>query len=145
MYHARNDQLLSNARELRKEMTKEEKTLWYQYLRNYPLRFRRQEIIGSYIADFYCARAKLVIELDGSQHYEDAQRLRDAIRTERLSELGLTVLRIPNNAVNLNLRGVCDCIDETVRALAGETPQSPGGDSSPVRGAKSEDPAHKLP
>jgi very-short-patch-repair endonuclease len=136
MYHPRNDRLLSNARNLRKDMTREEKTLWYQYLRAYPLRFRRQEIIGNYIADFYCAKAKLVIELDGAQHYEDAQQLRDAIRTERLNDIGLTVLRIPNNAVNKNLRGVCDYIDEAVSSLTGETPQSPGGDSSPVRGAK---------
>ena len=136
MYHPRNDQLLSNARKLRREMTKEEGILWYQFLRAYPMRFRRQEIIGNYIADFYCSKAKLVIELDGSQHYEKAQQLHDAIRTEHMTELGLTVLRIPNNAVNSNLSGVCDYIDKAVGELTGETPQSPGGDSSPVRGAE---------
>ena len=126
MYHPRNNQLLSYARELRKEMTKEERTLWYQFLKSYPLRFRRQEIIGDYIADFYCARAKLVIELDGSQHYEDGQLLRDAVRTVYLNELGLTVLRIPNNAVKRDLRAVCDYIEEAVKARCpGAAPQKP--------------------
>jgi very-short-patch-repair endonuclease len=65
----RNDQLLGSARTLRKNMTKEERHLWFDFLREFPVRFRRQEIIGSYIADFYCAKARLVVELDGSQHY----------------------------------------------------------------------------
>ena len=82
-----------------------------------------------------------MIELDGSQHFEDAQQLRDAMRTEYLNELGLTVLRIPNNAVNSNLRGVCDYIDKAAGALTGETPQSStlretADASSPVRGAE---------
>ena len=115
MYHPRNSALLPFARKLRKEMTKEEQTLWFRYLRSYPVRFRRQEIIGSYIVDFYCAAARLAIELDGSQHYEEKGLRRDAIRTERLGELDITVLHIPNNAVSENLSGVCDHIDETVK------------------------------
>ena len=96
-------------------MTMEERILWFEYLRAYPVRFRRQEIIGNYIADFYCSKAKLVIELDGSQHYEDGQKLKDAIRTERLREYNLTVIRIPNNEIHSNLRGVCEYIDMVVQ------------------------------
>ena len=76
-----NKQLISHARALRKEMTKEERHLWYDYLRAYPVRFSRQKVLGNYIVDFYCARAKLVIELDGSQHYEDGNLIYDAQRT----------------------------------------------------------------
>ncbi|MBQ7144323.1 MAG: endonuclease domain-containing protein [Oscillospiraceae bacterium] len=115
MFHPRNDKLLPLARQLRKEMTMEERILWFEYLRAYPVRFRRQEIIGNYIADFYCSKAKLVIELDGSQHYEDGQKLKDAIRTERLREYNLTVIRIPNNEIHSNLRGVCEYIDMVVQ------------------------------
>ena len=128
MYHPRNDRLLSYARELRSTMTKEERTLWHRFLKSYPLRFRRQEIIGNYIADFYCAAAKLVIELDGSQHFAPGQQLRDAVRTVYPGDLGLTVLRIPNNAVNCDLPAVCAQIEETVRARTGEPEEeTPGG------------------
>ena len=98
-------------------MTKEERHLWYDYLRIYPIRFLRQKVIDQYIADFYCHDARLVIELDGSQHYESNSLLRDAIRTEHMGNRGLTVLRIPNNAVNNNFRGVCEYIDEQVKTL----------------------------
>ena len=109
--------LTNNARALRKNMTKEERHLWYDYLRTYPIRFLRQKVIDQYIADFYCHDARLVIELDGSQHYESNSLLRDAIRTEHMGNRGLTVLRIPNNAVNNNFRGVCEYIDEQVKTL----------------------------
>ena len=69
--HSRNGDLLHNARSLRKSMTREERRLWFDFLHGYPVRFRRQEIFGNYIADFYCPDARLVIELDGSQHYEE--------------------------------------------------------------------------
>ncbi|MBR6376460.1 MAG: endonuclease domain-containing protein [Oscillospiraceae bacterium] len=110
-----NPELTGNARQLRKNMTPEERILWYQYLRNYPVKFYRQRVLGNYIADFYCAKAKLVVELDGSQHYEAPGLTYDKLRTERLEELGLTVLRVPNNEVKRNLRGVCEAIDELVR------------------------------
>ena len=109
--------LTNNARALRKNMTKEERHLWYDYLRTYPIRFLRQKVIDQYIADVYCHDARLVIELDGSQHYESNSLLRDAIRTEHMGNRGLTVLRIPNNAVNNNFRGVCEYIDEQVKTL----------------------------
>ena len=110
-----NPELTWNARQLRKNMTLEERILWYQYLRNYPLKFYRQRVLGYFIADFYCAKAKLIVELDGSQHYEEKGLAYDRIRTEYLEDLGLTVLRVPNNEVKRNLRGVCEAIDELVR------------------------------
>ena len=96
-------------------MTKEEKQLWYQYLKIYPIQFRRQVTCGQYILDFYCAKAKLAIELDGSQHYEPVAEEKDRKRTAYLNSLGIFVLRIPNNAVWENLKGVCEEIDLWVK------------------------------
>ena len=110
-----NKQLVPLAKQLRKEMTKEERHLWYDFLRSYSVRFSRQKVLGKYIADFYSAKAKLVIELDGSQHYEDSCVEKDAERTAFLEGYGLTVIRIPNNEVNCNFRGVCEYIDNAVR------------------------------
>ena len=110
-----NKQLVPLAKQLRKEMTKEERHLWYDFLRTYPVRFSRQKVLGKYIADFYSAEAKLVIELDGSQHYEDNNIAKDTERTAFLESYGLTVIRIPNNEVNRNFRGVCEHIDTTVK------------------------------
>ena len=112
-----NPSLTPYARELRKNMTKEERHLWYDFLRAYPVRFLRQKVIGNYIADFYCRQAGLVIELDGSQHYEQTGQRKDFIRTQRLHEWGLTVLRIPNNAVTGQFREVCEYIDLEVQRL----------------------------
>ena len=103
------------AKQLRKEMTKEERHLWYDYLRNHPMRFSRQKVLGKYIADFYSAEAKLVIELDGSQHYEDRNMEKDAERTTFLEGYGLAVIRIPNNEVSRNFQGVCEYIDAAVK------------------------------
>ena len=110
-----NKQLVPLARQLRKEMTKEERHLWYDFLRTYPVRFSRQKVLGKYIADFYSAEAKLVIELDGSQHYENSNIEKDVERTVFLENYGLTVIRIPNNEVNRNFRGVCEYIDAAVK------------------------------
>ena len=110
-----NKQLVPFAKQLRKEMTKEERHLWYDFLRTHPVRFLRQKVLGKYIADFYSAEAKLVIELDGSQHYEEINAEKDAERTAFLEGYGLTVIRIPNNEVMRNFRGVCEYIDATVR------------------------------
>ena len=115
MQSKHNRQLISLARQLRKEMTKEERHLWYDFLRTYPVRFSRQKVLGRYIADFYSAEAKLVIELDGSQHYEKENMESDAERTTFLENYGLTVIRIPNNEVNRNFRGVCEYIDAAVK------------------------------
>jgi len=115
MQSKHNKQLVPFAKQLRKEMTKEERHVWYDYLRTYPVRFSRQKVLGKYIADFYSAEAKLVIELDGSQHYEDINAEKDAERTAFLEAYGLTVIRIPNNEVNCNFRGVCEYIDAAVK------------------------------
>ena len=96
-------------------MTKEERHLWYDFLRDYPVRFLRQKVIDNYIADFYCHDARLIIELDGSQHYEEQNATRDQIRTEQIEQRGLMVIRIPNNEVMRNFQGVCEFIDMLVQ------------------------------
>ena len=110
-----NKQLVPLAKQLRKEMTKEERHLWYDYLRSYPVRFSRQKVLGKYIVDFYCAQAGIVIELDGSQHYEDRNIMKDQERTAFLESYGLSIIRIPNNEVMRNFRGVCEYIDTAVK------------------------------
>ena len=115
MQYKHNQQLVSFAKELRKNMTKEERHLWYDYLRTCPVRFSRQKILGKYIVDFYSAEAKLVIELDGGQHYDKENQIKDQERTEFLKAYGLTVIRIPNNEVMHNFSGVCEYIDTAVR------------------------------
>ena len=110
-----NSKLVPLSRELRKNMTKEERHLWYDFLNTYPVRFMRQRILGNYIADFYCAQAKLVIELDGSQHYEKEGQEKDRERTAYLERLGLTVIRIPNNEINRNFSGVCEYLDREIK------------------------------
>lgn len=101
-------------------MTAEERKLWYNFLRTYPLLFLRQKIIGGYIADFYCAKAGLIVEIDGSQHYQDGAAEYDAARTEYLESLGLKVVRISNIEVNKNFRGVCEYIDKIVNELCSQ-------------------------
>ena len=115
MQSKHNKQLVPLARTLRKNMTKEERRLWYDFLRNYPIRFSRQKVLGRYIADFYSAEAKLIIELDGSQHYEDENIRRDARRTKFLEAYGLRIIRVANNEITENFDGVCDYIDAAVR------------------------------
>ena len=115
LQYKHNKRLVPFAKELRKNMTPEELHLWYDFLRTYPFRFIRQKVIGQYIADFYCAKAKLVIELDGSQHYEELNVIRDEKRTAFLNDLGLTVIRISNREINCNFDGVCEYIDLVVK------------------------------
>jgi len=88
-------------------MTKEERHLWYDFLKSLPCNIHRQKVIGDYIVDFYCASAKIVIELDGSQHYDEKGQKSDQIRDAYLSSLGITVLRYSNHDVNTNFEGVC--------------------------------------
>ena len=110
-----NSNLTQNAKTLRKNMTKEERHLWYDFLKDYPVRFLRQKVIDQYIVDFYCHDARLIIELDGSQHYQEEGQKKDAIRTEKLELRNLTVIRISNSKINQNFRGVCEYIDMFVR------------------------------
>ncbi len=117
-----NKSLLPFARELRKNMTKEERRLWYTFLNTYPVRFIRQKIIGSYIADFYCSAAKLVIEIDGSQHYSEENIQYDKKRSAYFAEYGIIVIRIQNIQINTNFCGVCEYIDSIVKTiLSGQT------------------------
>lgn len=108
------------ARKLRKEMTPWERKLWFDFLHTYPVRFQRQKAIGAYIVDFYCAKARLVLELDGSGHYEAAQKQADLARTEELAKLDLFVFRISNLDVDRNFRGVCEAIDLLVKKQISE-------------------------
>ena len=110
-----NKTIVPTARMLRKNMTTEEKHLWYDYLRTYSVKFSRQKVLGKYIVDFYCAEAKLVIELDGSQHYEEKGIEYDAERTAYLEKYGLRVIRIENIDINKNFDGICEYIDRLVQ------------------------------
>ena len=110
----RNPRITENARTLRKHMTKEEAHLWRQFLRQFKPRFHRQYVIGNYIADFYCHRAKLIVELDGSQHYDPEMIEYDRKRTEYFEMQGLTVLRFSNLDVTRRFENVCDAILQAV-------------------------------
>ena len=113
-YNEKNIQL---ARNLRKNSTPQEKHLWYDYLSKYPIRFQRQKAIDNFIADFYCHKAKLVIELDGSQHYTPEGKAKDSFRTEILEGYDLIIIRFTNHDVDTNFRGVCQYIDKVVQQL----------------------------
>ena len=114
MQRKHNEQLVPAAKSLRKHMTKEERHLWYDYLKTHPVRFNRQKILRKYIADFYSADARLVIELDGGGHYAEDTQQYDRERTTFLEKYGLKVIRIPNNEVNHNFRGVCEYINRII-------------------------------
>ncbi|MBQ8576224.1 MAG: endonuclease domain-containing protein [Clostridia bacterium] len=124
-----NSKLTTNAKTLRKNMTKEERHLWYDFLKTQSITFNRQKVIGIYIVDFYCATAKLVIELDGSQHYEDKGKEADIKRDRYLSKLGLTVLRYSNYDINTNFEGVCsDILTHISTSSTASGPPSPQGE-----------------
>ena len=106
---------LRNSQILRKNMTKEERHLWYDFLKAYPVPFKRQFPIGCYFVDFYCFQAKLVVELDGSQHCMPSEIEYDMRRTEYLEQQGLYVIRISNLDVIKNFRGVCEMIHIAVQ------------------------------
>ena len=114
MEYKHNPTLTPCAKELRKNMTKEEKHLWYDYLRHYPVRFLRQKVIDQFIVDFYCHDARLVIEVDGAQHYTVEGLERDIERTSWLKQRGLMVIRIPNQDIWANFNAVCSYIDSVV-------------------------------
>ncbi len=105
-----NAKLSQYAKKLRREMTKEECHLWYDFLKDIPEMVHRQKVIGPYIVDFYVASAKLVIELDGAQHFENEHSLKDVQRDAYLQRQGITVLRYPNNDVNCRFAAVCEDI-----------------------------------
>ncbi len=108
---------IPRAKTLRKNMTPWERKLWYEFLRSYPIRWQRQKSIGDYIVDFYCARAELAIEVDGSGHYTDEQLAKDAIRTMDLGFSNITVIRITNREIGKNFNDVCDYIDNVTQRI----------------------------
>ena len=114
----KDDSQLKNARQLRREMTPHERKLWYLFLRNYPVKIYKQRIIGSFIVDFYCASARVVIEVDGSQHFEPQGLAYDAERSKFLRSLGLEVLRFSNRDIDRDFRGVCTQIDLIIQQRA---------------------------
>jgi len=132
---AYNKENIPLAKDLRKNMTPWERKLWYEFLRNYPIRFQRQKAIGNYIVDFYCAKARLVVELDGGGHYTDEQLEKDRIRTKELENMNLRVLRICNLNIDRNFRSACEYIDLEVKK---SLPQSfaKAKDSSLIRGSQ---------
>ncbi|MBO5379698.1 MAG: endonuclease domain-containing protein [Clostridia bacterium] len=108
------------AKNLRKSATSEERHLWYDFLSKYKIRFQRQKAIDNFIADFYCHRARLIIEIDGSQHYTKIGKQKDEFRTEILEGYDLRIIRFTNNQINTNFRGVCEYIDGAVSAFLRE-------------------------
>lgn len=114
---------LETARQLRREMTPHERKLWYLFLRKYPIKIYKQKIIGRFIVDFYCASARLVIEVDGYRHYGAQGLAYDSERSEILKALGLEVLRFSNREVDREFHGVCEKIDLEIQRRVG-TPLS---------------------
>ena len=108
--------MLPRARELRREMTPQENKLWYKFLRYYPIKIYKQRIIESFIADFYCSRAQLVIELDGRQHYTEQGKAYDIERSSILSQYNLEVLRFTNYEIDFQFEAVCEKIDSVIQA-----------------------------
>ncbi len=111
----KNKNLLKFAKMLRRNMTRQENHLWYDFLRHYPLKIYKQRIIDNFVADFYCHQARLVIELDGSQHYTAQGEMHDDVRTQALEKYGLYVLRFSNRDVDERFEGVCCMIDKTIK------------------------------
>jgi len=122
------------AQTLRKNATPQENKLWYRYLRTYPVQWNRQKPFGSYIVDFYCRRACLVVEIDGSQHYTSAGQSYDGRRTAFLETMGLRVLRFTNSDIDMRFRQVCDAIDHAVQcAHLGGSPYLPLGEGGTAK------------
>ena len=115
MERKHNSDLTNVARMLRKNMTKQEMKLWYDFLSKYPIRFLKQKVIDNYIVDFYCSKARLIIELDGSQHYTDSGLIKDRIRTEKLEDRNLEVIRIPNEDIDKHFYEICEYLDNYVQ------------------------------
>ncbi|MEE0835834.1 MAG: endonuclease domain-containing protein [Clostridia bacterium] len=111
----KNNQLLDRAKELRREMTPQERKLWYCFLRRYPVKIYKQRIIDSFIADFYCASARSVIEVDGSQHYTEDGMAYDTARTKCLEKYDLKVIRFSNREIDRKFQAVCNEIDKNIQ------------------------------
>jgi very-short-patch-repair endonuclease len=112
-----NEKNITLAKNLRKNATVQEKHLWYDFLSKYEIRFQRQKAIDDFIADFYCHTAKLIIEIDGAQHYTEDGRQKDEFRTEILESHDLKVIRFTNRQIDTNFHGVCEYIDKVVKKI----------------------------
>ena len=114
MFYNYNKDYVKLAQELRKNMTDEEKKLWYNFLRLMPIRALRQKNIGNFIVDFYIPSKKIVIEIDGSQHYEEEGIKSDKDRDSELQKLGIKVLRYTNYQINKQYESVCEDIGKNL-------------------------------
>lgn len=119
MYRDYSRELVPRAKRLRKEMTPQERRLWHCFLKVYPVKFVRQRVFGHYIVDFYCAAARLAVEVDGGQHFEEAGLTEDRRRTEYLNSVGIEVFRVSNADVNARFQAVCEGIDRFVQERLG--------------------------
>ena len=120
----KNGEMLPRARELRHNMTPQEQKLWYRFLRKYPVKIYKQRIVESFIVDFYCSKALLVIEVDGSQHYTEQGEAYDLERSAVLERYGLLVLRFSNLEVEQEFDGVCTLIDKTIQSRMNLNPDA---------------------
>ena len=111
-----NKKNITLAKNLRKSATPQENHLWYRFLAKYEIRFQRQKAIDDFIADFYCHKAKLIIEIDGTQHYTEYGIKKDNLRTETLEKYNLKVIRFINQQIDTDFQGVCEYIDAVVQA-----------------------------
>ena len=111
----KNKDLLNIARTLRRDMTRQEKHLWYDYLQHYPLKIYKQRIIDNFVVDFYCHQARLAIEIDGSQHYSIEGKTYDEARTGVIEKYGVIVLRFSNLDIDDKFEGVCYIIDKKIK------------------------------
>ena len=118
------------AKTLRKQMTRQERHLWYDFLRNYGVKVYRQRTIDYYVADFYCPAAKLVVELDGGEHYTEKKMLDDEYRTAIINQYSIHVVRIPNNEIDNNFYNVCTYLDSVIKERIKGNSSVTCGDSS---------------
>ena len=108
--------LNERAKELRRKMTPQERKLWHRFLKDYSIKIYKQRVIKFFVVDFYCAEARLVIELDGSQHYTEQGKAHDEVRSQILREYGLKVLRFSNREVEQQFDAVCEKIHQEIQA-----------------------------
>ncbi len=119
-----NKELTTLAQSLRKNMTKEEKKLWYQFLKDYPVQFKRQVTCGEYILDFYCPKLKIAIELDGSYHQISTISKNDKLREDYINSVGIDVIRFSNCDIRQDFNQVCKQIDFAIQKRTTDIPRS---------------------
>lgn len=105
------------AKSLRKRATRQEKRLWYDFLKNYDVSFQRQKAIGDYIVDFYCPSLKIAIEIDGNQHYSKEGIEKDKIRTCEINNQGVQVIRITNRQIDRHFNEICEYLDNEIQKM----------------------------